>query len=168
MSFANSGWTVVVEDVSEIPAFVYEKPYVLVVDDEPSILSVILMVLEAEGYNGIGFSNSQKVIPFFEHIVTADKQKGLHLPSVMMLDLMMPVVSGYKIAAQLSQKEETAKVPIIVLTADYRVSSASAVPGASDFLSKPFRITTLLAKVEKYCALASAPSTVSEKICYPL
>lgn len=70
------------------------------------------------------------------------------MPSVILLDLMMPGLSGYAIAAELAQNEQFAHIPVIILTADSRVRSASAVLGASDYLGKPFQISTLLSKLE--------------------
>lgn len=128
-------------------------PYVLVVDDDPGILSVVLLLLETEGYPTLGLSDSHKVQPFFEYLATTGKEKGIQLPSVVLLDLMMPMVSGYDIAAWLSQRDETATLPIVIMTADHRVSDIQTIPGATDLLSKPFQILSLLSKLEKYVAL---------------
>lgn len=121
-----------------------ECPYALVVDDDEDILSVVMLLLAVEDYVGIGFSDSSKVIPFLEQVETK------HLPHVILLDLMMPVLSGYEIAATLSQHPRFASIPIIIMTADNRVKSASAVPGATDWLAKPFQMHTLLTKLEHF------------------
>ena len=130
-------------------AFVPDSPYALVVDDDEAILSIVMLLLETEGHVVLGFSDSTKVIPFLEHTDTE------HLPSVVLLDLMMPVVSGYEIAAKLSQDDRYSSIPIIIMTADNRVKSASAVPGASDWIGKPFQMHTLLAKLEQFLPPAS-------------
>ena len=135
----------VVQDTNEaVPLSVPDRPYILVVDDEEAIVSVIMFLLETEGHAGVGISDSQEVLPFLQQ---AGSQ---HLPSVILLDLMMPGVSGYTIAAELKQKEQLAQIPIIIMTADSRVHSASAVPGAVDYLGKPFHINALLSKLEHY------------------
>ena len=72
-----------------------EEPYVLVVDDDQAILSVVMLLLETEGYTSLGFSDSTKVLPFLEEL----RRTGQRLPTVLLLDLMMPVISGYDIAA---------------------------------------------------------------------
>lgn len=128
-------------------------PYVLVIDDDPGILSVVLLLLETEGYTAVGFSDSRKVQPFFEYLFTAGKEKGTQLPAVILLDLMMPAISGYDIAAWLSQRTETAALPIVIMTADHRVSDLTNIPGATDLLNKPFHIVSLLSTLEKYLAL---------------
>ena len=135
----------VVQDTSETMSLsIPKKPYILVIDDEESIVSVIMFLLETEGYAGIGISDSQQVLAFLQQ---AGPQ---HLPSVILLDLMMPGISGYAIAAELKRNEQFVHIPLIIMTADSRVRSASAVPGAVDFLAKPFQISALLSKLEHY------------------
>lgn len=124
--------------------FVPESPYALIVDDDDAILSVVMLLLEMEGYAGLGVSNSQEVLPFLEYALPD------HLPAVILLDLMMPVVSGYEIALNLSRHEKFAHIPIIVMTADNRVQSVSAVRGATDLINKPFQIQLLLEKLNLY------------------
>jgi len=136
--------TTIIENRNTSPEFVPEGPYALVIDDDDAILSVVMLLLETEGYVGLGFSYSSRVIPFLDQFETA------HLPAVVLLDLMMPLVSGYEIAAKLSQNPRYAAIPIIIMTADNRIKSANAVPGASDWLEKPFQIHILLAKLAQF------------------
>ena len=123
-----------------------EEPYVLIVDDDQAILSVVMLLLETEGYTSLGFSDSQKVLPFLEELHTTEQR----LPSVILLDLMMPVISGYDIAAFMKEHDWTAQVPIVVMTADHRVAGVHSIPGASDWISKPFRVEVLLSKLGVY------------------
>jgi CheY-like chemotaxis protein len=131
----------VLEKENTISAFIPNIPYILIVDDDDAILTVVMLLLETEGYTGLGFSSSQKVLPFLEQVGPK------HLPAVILLDLMMPGMSGYEIALQLSQREQYANIPVVIMTADNRVQSASVVPGSADFISKPFQMATLLSKV---------------------
>src|SRR5712691_8102807 len=119
-------------------------PYVLVVDDDDAILSVIMLLLETENYAGLGFTDSPKVLPFLEQL------DAEHLPSVILLDLMMPLVTGYELAAQLSQHKRFSHIPIIIMTADSRVKSVNAVPGAAEWIGKPFQMQALLNKLARY------------------
>ena len=145
MQYTSTGSvTAVIEQKQGTNWFVPESPYALVVDDDDAILSVVMLLLEMEGYAGLGISNSQEVLPFLEHAVTD------HLPAIILLDLMMPLVSGYDIALKLSQNEKFASIPIIVMTADNRVRSASAVQGAIDLINKPFQIQLLIEKLNLY------------------
>lgn len=123
-----------------------DEPYVLVVDDDAAILSVVMLLLETEGYACLGFSDSRTVIPFLEDA----RKTGQRLPEVMLLDLMMPEVSGYDIAAAIKASEGLKSISIIIMTADHRITCPSDVPGASDWLSKPFRIEVLLDKIALY------------------
>ena len=135
-------------------AFTPHDPYVLVVDDDQAILSVILMLLETEGYAAVGMAESKRVLPFLERAKVAQRDGALRLPAVILLDLMMPEISGYEIAARLSVHEKYARIPIIVMTANYTVRGASAVRGATDWMSKPFHLDRLLAKLERYLSPA--------------
>lgn len=139
--------TAVVEQEQGKKWFVPDNLYALVVDDDDAILSVVMLLLEMEGYAGLGVSNSQEVMPFLEQALPD------HLPTVILLDLMMPIVSGYDIALALSRHEKFAQIPIIIMTADNRVKSASAIKGATDLVNKPFQIQLLLEKLTKYLAM---------------
>jgi CheY-like chemotaxis protein len=119
-------------------------PYVLTIDDDKAIVDVIQSLLETEGYNGFGISDSLKVLSFLTSL-----QDSL-LPSVILLDLMMPGLSGYEIARILTQSERYKHIPIIVMTADSRVQSIDAIQGAIGFVAKPFRLDPLLAKLKAY------------------
>ena len=139
----NTTQTVTMEDATlAIP----EESYVLVVDDDAAILSVVMLLLETEGYTSLGFSDSTKVLPFMEEL----QKTGQSLPSVILLDLMMPVVSGYDIATAVKTNEWSKQTPIIIMTADHRITSSSDIPGASDWVSKPFRVEVLLDKLGVY------------------
>ena len=135
-----------------------DTPYTLVIDDDPAITSVVLLMLEMEGYVGLSISDSLKVLPFLQQI---EAQETTRLPAVILLDLMMPGLSGYEIAAQLAQHPSYAHIPIIIMTADHRVCAASAVPGAVDLLSKPFQLNALLAKMERYLSVAPVLDTTA-------
>jgi CheY-like chemotaxis protein len=141
--------TCVLEREDIVSIAVSDSPYVLVIDDDDSILSVVLLLLEMEEHIGLGVVDSTKVVPLLEGL------DSKHFPSVILLDLMMPMVTGYEIAAHLSQHPRYGHIPIVVMTADNRVRSASAVPGAVDWISKPFEMEDLLAKLERYLLSSS-------------
>jgi len=130
-------------------AQVPSEPYVMVIDDDPSILSVVSFLLDTEDYPNMSFSESMSVLPFLEKIHAL----GVRLPSLILLDLMMPMFSGYEIAAALAAYEQLSSIPILVMTADHRVREASSVPGATDLINKPFHIEILLDKIEHFLTL---------------
>jgi len=132
------------KSASTISDQLLRSPYVLVVDDDEAIVSVLLLLLEGEGFSGIGITDSRNVFPFLSQLETDQ------FPSVILLDLMMPVLSGYEIASKLSQSERYRHLPIIIMTADGRVRSASSVQGAIDYVAKPFQIDALMTKLKSH------------------
>ena len=141
-----------IDDVAMLLPQFAETPYVLVIEDDQAVLSVILLLLETEDYAGIGLMHSAEVMTFLEQIHAQGQGQllGMHLPSVILLDLMMPVLSGYELASLLAACPWTADIPIVVMTADVRVSNEHAIPGAVNFIRKPFQISDLLSKLEPY------------------
>ena len=119
-------------------------PYVLTIDDDQPIVEVIQLLLESEGYNSFGMSDSLKVPGFLSSL------PDNLLPSVILLDLMMPGLSGYDIAGLLSQNERYRHIPIIIMTADSRIHSINNIQGAVDLVAKPFHLQLLLVKLRSY------------------
>lgn len=119
-------------------------PYVLIVDDDQSIVEVIQSLLEIEGCNGVGISDSRKV-PAFLTSLPANL-----LPTIILLDLMMPGLTGYDIGLLLAQNERYRRIPIVVMTADIRVQGCGGVQGAVDFVRKPFSLDVLFSKLRLY------------------
>lgn len=128
--------------IAQIPS----EPYVMVIDDDPSILSVVSFLLDTENHPNLSVSESSSVLPFLERLL----KLGIRLPSLILLDLMMPMVSGYDIAASLARHEHLSHIPILIMTADHRINEASRVKGATDLINKPFHIEILLDKIEHF------------------
>lgn len=131
----------VVQPVSEQ---LLAEPYVLVIDDDTAIVAVVMFLLETEGYAGVGISQGRQALAFLRDL---DPDK---YPRVILLDLMMPGLSGYEMARTLMQDEHLRHIPIVVMTADSRVYSVKDVQGATDWISKPFHLNTLLDKLRRY------------------
>lgn len=103
---------------------------VLIVDDEYSGRETLQSVLEGEGYNLIMAENGPQAI---------ERAKTL-LPDVILLDVMMPGMTGFEVCERIRNDPQVAEIPIIILTAlDDRESLLTALKaGADDFISKPF------------------------------
>lgn len=103
---------------------------VLIVDDEYAGRETLQSVLEGEGYQLEMAENGVQAI---------EKAKKL-LPDVILLDVMMPGMTGFEVCQRIRSDPEIAEIPIIVLTAlDDRDSMLTALrAGADDFISKPF------------------------------
>ncbi|HYW93530.1 MAG TPA: phosphate regulon transcriptional regulator PhoB [Gammaproteobacteria bacterium] len=121
---------------------------VLVVDDEESIRQMIAFGLEREGYRVVGAADAQEA-----RIAIADDR-----PDLVLLDWMMPGVSGLELARSLRRDDGTRELPIIMLTA--RGEEADKVRGldigTDDYVTKPFSIRELVARIRAVMRRATA------------
>tara|TARA_R110002072_G_scaffold42064_10_gene117887 strand:- start:16846 stop:17568 length:723 start_codon:yes stop_codon:yes gene_type:complete len=112
---------------------------ILVVDDEPDIVELITYNLEQHGHRVISASNG------VEALEAAKSQ----LPDLIVLDVMMPELTGTEVAKRLRAQSETASMPIIMLTA--RSEEADELEalgaGADDYITKPFSMQVLRARI---------------------
>ncbi len=114
-------------------------PHILVVDDEEDLCEILKFNLETEGYQvDTAFSG--------EEALTLD----LASYDLLLLDVMMGEISGFKLASQLKKEEHTAHLPIIFLTAkDTENDMLTGFNlGADDYISKPFSIRQVQARVK--------------------
>jgi CheY-like chemotaxis protein len=116
-----------------------EQPYILIVDDEAEIRSLIKDVLEMEGYTVMVAANGAEVR------IAADAP-----PALILLDLMMPVVDGYELGRRLRADPTTAGIPFVVMSAGARAAHAAKQLGANGCLAKPFDLAALLDTVAAY------------------
>ncbi len=120
---------------------------VLVADDEPHIGRIIKMKLEQGPFDVTLAYDGQ------EALTAAEDSPGLAL---VLLDVMMPKMSGLDVLAQLRQNERLKTVPCIILTAagqEQHYRQAIAL-GANDFLTKPFSPKKLYARVAELTGVA--------------
>jgi two-component system response regulator CpxR len=119
---------------------------VLVVDDDVEIRETLTSLLQHEGYSVLRAENGVQAL---------DQLRRLH-PDVVLLDLMMPVMSGWEVIEELQDTGEMGRVPIVVV-------SAMGAPGACACLRKPVDLEELLEVVERCCAshAASAASAAA-------
>lgn len=115
---------------------------VLVVDDDPDIRETLRFVLEDAGYPVYCAENGKDAL---EVLAEAHDRPGLIL-----LDLMMPVMSGDEMLKALKAVHALASIPVTIVTA----SGAPMPPQASGLLKKPLDIDALLRVVEKNCGPA--------------
>ena len=103
---------------------------ILIVDDEYSGRETLQSILEGEGYNLIMAENGPQAI---------NQAKSI-LPDVILLDVMMPGMTGFEVCEKIRNDPQVAEIPIIILTAlDDRDSLLRGLKaGADDFISKPF------------------------------
>jgi len=111
---------------------------VLVVDDDPNIRRMIIAALKRDGYDFLEAPNGREAL---------DLMRSDH-PDVVVLDLMMPVLSGWDVLHERSGDEELRRIPVIIVSANRDPAVAQAVSqGICAFLPKPFDIGALSALV---------------------
>lgn len=120
------------------PIRIMSKASILVVEDDPSIRFGLTEVLTHDGYEVAVWPEGSGV---FEAVIES-------LPDLIVLDVMLPGVSGYEIAREL--RKQACRIPILMLTArgqelDKVVGLQS---GADDYVTKPFGVNELLARIE--------------------
>ena len=112
-------------------------PGILVVDDEPGIVTFIEGALLDEGYAVSTAADG------LEAVEVAERDK----PDLVVLDMALPRLDGFGVAAELRRRQ--GDVPILVVTADGRAREKAERVGAFDYLKKPFDLDRLLALVEE-------------------
>ena len=107
-----------------------EPPRVLVVDDDPAIRLICTTWLRLDGFDVIEATNGQEALE-----LTRSEE-----PAIVLLDLSMPVLDGFGVAAALRADERTSKVPLVVLTGETgpHVTEQVWEIGAAGFFTKPF------------------------------
>jgi CheY-like chemotaxis protein len=111
--------------------------FVLIVDDDPNLLEVTSFVIESEGMAAETARNGEEALA----LLRAGRRPGLVL-----LDLMMPVMSGWEFLDEVGKDPSLKMIPIVVLTAGER----APVPGAVGLLYKPMDLRALIRAVERY------------------
>jgi CheY-like chemotaxis protein len=115
---------------------------ILVVDDDSAIRETLAELLQDEGYVVVTAVNGRDAL---------DKLRS-HSPGrpcVILLDLMMPVMTGAEFHAEQQKDPVLSSIPVVVISADRDLKSKSF---GSDYLSKPVRIDTVLGAIERHCA----------------
>jgi two-component system phosphate regulon response regulator PhoB len=114
-------------------------PYVLVVEDEDALATLLQYNLDKEGYDVAVAGDGEEALLLAEE----------RLPDLVVLDWMLPKVSGIEVCRRLRSRPETRNVPIIILTA--RGEETDRIrgldTGADDYVVKPFSMTELTARI---------------------
>jgi len=125
-----------------------DKKRVLIVDDEPDIVESIKFSLELE--DDIG---TIEAYDGEEALAKARKEA----PDLILLDIMLPKINGYKVARLLKFDAAYKNIPIIMLTARAQESDikTGGETGANEYVTKPFDMEMLVAMVKKYLRAGS-------------
>jgi CheY-like chemotaxis protein len=109
---------------------------IMVVDDNPDIITIVKTILEGKGYQVLSASGGQELL----NLLTERK------PDLIILDIMMPEMDGLEVLGRLKAVAETASVPVILLTAkvQYEDVLGGYKLGADYYITKPFTSTQLV------------------------
>ena len=115
------------------------QPYILVMEDEDALATLLQYNLEKEGYRVVIASDGD------EGMLQIDER----LPDLVLLDWMLPGLSGIEVCRRIRGKSETRNLPIIMLTARGEESDRirGLDTGADDYLTKPFSMIELIARI---------------------
>ena len=116
-----------------------EQPCVLLVEDEPAQRDILTYNLEADGFEVAAAENGEEALLLMDEVS----------PDIIVLDWMLPNVSGIEVCRQLKSRSDTRGVPIIMLSA--RSEEVDRVrgleTGADDYVVKPYSVAELMARV---------------------
>ena len=112
---------------------------ILIVEDEIAIRQIVAMTMSNEGFETIEADN----------VTRALESLAIMLPDLIILDWMMPGLSGLEFTKRIKKSSRTKQIPIILLTAKSQESDKIAAldSGADDYITKPSSLTELLARV---------------------
>lgn len=134
-----------------------EQPTVLVVEDEPAQREVLSYNLSAEGFRVIQAENGE------EGLILVDEEN----PDIIVLDWMLPSVSGIEVCRRLKTRNDTRNTPIIMLSA--RTEEVDRIrgleTGADDYVVKPYSVLELMARVRAQLRRVR-PSTVGQQLSF--
>ena len=124
------------------------RPLVMCIDDSPTVCAQMKQIITGEDCRFFAIQDPIKAVPSLLKIQ----------PNLIFLDLMMPIVNGYELCAQIRRISRAKKIPIVILTGkDGLIDRVrSKVVGASDFMAKPVNQKRVLSILRKYALIKSS------------
>ena len=119
---------------------------ILIVDDEQDIVESLKFVLEVSGFVCYTAFNGEDGLKLAKEI----------MPDLIILDVMMPKINGYKISRLLKYDTKYKDIPIIMVTARSQLEDKmiGEETGVNEYITKPFELDTIVKKVEEYLGKA--------------
>jgi len=127
---------------------------ILVVEDDPDLRVTLLELLREEGYPVIGAANGWQAL---YHL------KAVPAPCLILLDLMMPVMSGWELRSRQQHDPTVPDIPVVVLSCAMNLEQQEGFLNAAAYLEKPFKVEQLLATVRRHYPLPPGPSDANEQ-----
>ncbi|MGP1384702.1 MAG: two-component system response regulator [Thainema sp.] len=127
---------------------------ILVVDDTPANVRLLAEILLSEGYQVLEAYNGETVLVMLEE----------YQPDLILLDIMMPGLSGFDVCERLKQNPQSAQIPIIFISALHEVFDKVKAfnAGGADYITKPFEIPEVLTRIEHQLALYEARQQIQQ------
>ncbi len=122
----------------------HEPHVVLVVDDDDELRESLSELLELEGFGVEGASNGREALAYLQAHLGAP-------PCVIVLDLMMPVMSGPELRAEQLRDDVLARIPVVVLTASSHPERQAEALRAVGYFSKPLRFEAFFDVLRSHC-----------------
>ena len=137
-----------------------DKFTILIVDDEAINRQVLVNHLSLHDYIVIQATNGMEALEVVKNIK----------PDLILLDVMMPKMSGYEVCQKLREKYPATELPVVMLTAKNQVADlvAGFDAGANDYLPKPFSKNELLARIQTHLRLAKVNSSYARFVPYEI
>ena len=116
------------------------KAKILIVDDNPTNLQILMQVLEAADYSVLAATGGERAL----------QVAAQGMPDLVLLDVMMPEIDGYEVCRRLKQNPKTQAIPVIFITANDQTEGmlAGFDAGGVDYIAKPFRQEEVRARVQ--------------------
>ncbi|MBN2144864.1 MAG: response regulator [Candidatus Aureabacteria bacterium] len=119
------------------------KPLIMIIDDDPMIRETITLRLELQNFKVVSAASGDDALLQLKSVI----------PDLIVLDLTMPKMNGFEVCKLLKENKETARIPVIFLTAagsEMETKLQSLMVGAVDYLAKPFEGEELVTTIKKH------------------
>jgi CheY-like chemotaxis protein len=116
--------------------------YVLIADDDSGIRAMLAETLEDEGYQVVTAANGRDALAYL--------RRG-PLPQLILLDLMMPLMTGWDVLHELTRHPILGQIPVVILSATDAAEQTAMTYHVAACLPKPVEFDSLLQVVERYC-----------------
>jgi CheY-like chemotaxis protein len=125
-----------------------QEPFILYIDDERPTLDLVAQALKFAGYPITGVTSGEQGLALMRE----------RKPDLLLLDLMMPQISGWDVYREMKSEPALADIPVIIITA--RVLSQDRViieglPPVEDYVTKPFDVKRLIRAIQRFVPPAS-------------